>query len=562
VHTTAHPPLASRAASEGSRQVSWLDLLLPATLMAICSLAGITALGLTGPDEPRYASIARAMARTGDWITPRLNGQPWSEKPALYYWLAGIAYRIFGEGEFAMRLPSVLGAVLATLAAAWAALRAYGLDAARLTLFMLPATIGMIGFSHSAAGDMLFTALLAATAAAAAEILQAKRPGLPSRIAFGALLGAAVLAKGPAAVVLAGGSVLLWALLSRRIAAAFGFFHPACLAAFAAVAVPWYALCAARNPDFVRVFFFEHNFQRYLTPMFQHPQPFWFFVPVLLAAAFPWTVLTAPLLLDAARAPKSSGWRDSPAMFFACWVAFPLLFFSFSESKLPGYMLPALPPLVLLLATALARRISTQGAPPHRWLVPVALSFPFLALFSGVWLRQLPADSGLSAPAASSALLALAAGGGVVCALLAWKHRERAAIGGIAALMAALVVATASTALPTLDPYLSARQAAEVTMREAARVTMQEAAREATQTTAREAGPGDPVFVYAADRSLQFGLEYYLDRPVPDWTASAPRPAWVWTTPARSADLERFGGAVVRKLTQEAWLMRINAPGP
>ena len=163
--TITQSPIRSRAAEESSRQISWLDLLLPAALMLVCFFAGIGAMGLSGPDEPRYAAIARNMARTGDWITPRLNGQPWFEKPALYYWLAGAAYRVFGEGELAMRLPSVLGAILATLAATWAALRAYGLDAARLTLLMLPVTVGLISFSHSAAADMLFAALLAATAA-------------------------------------------------------------------------------------------------------------------------------------------------------------------------------------------------------------------------------------------------------------------------------------------------------------------------------------------------------------------------------------------------------------
>ena len=358
MNTVKQPPIRSRAIHEGSTQVSWLGLLLPSALMAVCFLSGISALGLTGPDEPRYAAIARDMARTGDWVTPRLNGQPWFEKPPLYYWLAGASFRVFGEGEFAMRLPSVLAAVLATLAAAWAALRACGLDAATFTLLMLPVTIGLIGFSHSAAPDMLFAALLAATAAAAAEMLQSKRPGMPSKIAFGFLLGAATLAKGPAAVLLAGGAVLLWSLMARQFRAAFRFFHPACLLAFAAAAVPWYALCTARNPDFFRIFFLEHNLQRYLTPVFQHPQPFWFFGPVLLAAVFPWTALVAPLILDASRALKKGEWRDSPSLFFGCWVIAPLLFFSFSESKLPGYILPAVPPLVLILAATLARRLS------------------------------------------------------------------------------------------------------------------------------------------------------------------------------------------------------------
>ena len=215
--TVAQAPIRSRSAEESACRISWLDLLLPFALMGICFFVGLSALGLTGPDEPRYAAVARNMARTGDWVTPRLNGEPWFEKPVLYYWLAGFTYRLFGAGEFAMRLPSALAAILATLAAAWAALRAYGSDAARLTLLMLPVTVGVVSLSHSAAFDMLFAGFLAAAAAVAAEMLQKPRASMPSMIAFGFLLGAATLAKGPAAVLLAGCATLLWAVVSRQI---------------------------------------------------------------------------------------------------------------------------------------------------------------------------------------------------------------------------------------------------------------------------------------------------------------------------------------------------------
>ena len=330
-------------------------------------------------------------------------------------------------------------------------------------------------------------------------MLQRKRAGTPAQITFGFLLGVATLAKGPAAVLLAGGAILLWALASRQFAAALRFLHPVCLAAFAVTAIPWYALCAARNPDFVRVFFLEHNVQRYLTPVFQHPQPVWFFVPVLLAAVFPWTALVAPLMLDATRALKSGQWRDSPALFFGCWVIAPLLFFSFSQSKLPGYILPAAPPLVLLLALTLSRRLAPSAGSSRAWIALVGCTLPLLALFAGYGLKRLPADSGLAAPGAWTPLLILAAAGGLVCALLAWGRRERAAIAGVAILTTALIAATATEALPRLDPYLSAREAARITQ---------------TQTPS-----ADRVFVLNTDRSLQFGLEYYLDHSVPDWTS-------------------------------------------
>ena len=263
-----------------------------------------------------------------------------------------------------MRLPSVLAAVLATLAAAWAALRAYGLDAATAHAAdaaghhradrLFPLGCGRHAFRRDPrrfGGGRCRNIAVETPGHAIEDRLRfsvgRRHPGKRSR-------SRAPGGRGRSSVV---------PDASRQLRAAFRFFHPACLLAFAAAAVPWYALCTARNPDFFRVFFIEHNLQRYLTPVFQHPQPFWFFAPVLLAAVFPWTALVAPLILDASRALKNPGeWRDSPSLFFGCWVIAPLLFFSFSESKLPGYILPAVPPLVLLLAATLSRRLSPDAA--------------------------------------------------------------------------------------------------------------------------------------------------------------------------------------------------------
>ena len=237
----------------------------------MCLFSGLGALGLVGPDEPRYAAIARAMAETHDWVTPRLWGTPWFEKPVLYYWAAGIAMRIFGVNEFAARLPSALGALIAVVAVAWTALRSYGVGAAWYALLMLPTTVAMIGFSRAATPDMLFAGMLTAAMAIAAEMLRKSRPGPVLQIAFGFFLGAAVLAKGPAAVILAGGATLLWAGLSRQWRVPFRFLHPLIITTFCVTALPWYILCALRNPDFLRDFLWHHNFERYLTPVFEHP---------------------------------------------------------------------------------------------------------------------------------------------------------------------------------------------------------------------------------------------------------------------------------------------------
>ena len=380
-------PIRSRAAEEGSFQIPLWGVPLVLLLLYVCLFSGLGALGLVGPDEPRYAAIARAMAETHDWITPRLWGTPWFEKPVLYYWTAGIAMRLFGVSEFAARLPSALAALLAVIAAAWAALRSYGLGAAWLSLLILPTSVAMIGFSRAASPDMLFAGLLTAAMAVAVEILQKPRPGPFLRIAFGFFLGAAVLAKGPAAVILAGGATLLWAALSRQWRAPFRFLHPLIIAVFCVTALPWYVLCALRNPDFLSVFLWQHNFERYVTPVFQHPQPFWFFAVILLLAILPWLPLLIISVMDGAARLRSVERVSSPALFFVCWAVFPLLFFSLSQSKLPGYILPAVPAVVLMLGTSLARYVRGKSGTLYLTVGSIGLIIPAgIGIALAIWI--------------------------------------------------------------------------------------------------------------------------------------------------------------------------------
>src|SRR5438270_6320504 len=140
---------------------------------------------------------------------------------------------------------------------------------------------------------MLTTATVCAAVALGLVTTTENTPILPrtpwlALILFGFFLGLAVLAKGPAAIMLSGGAVFFWAVFTKRWRDALYLLHPAALVAFCVTALPWYILCAHRNPDFFRIFIIEHNFQRYLTPGFQHIQPFWFYVPVLLVAFLPW----------------------------------------------------------------------------------------------------------------------------------------------------------------------------------------------------------------------------------------------------------------------------------
>jgi 4-amino-4-deoxy-L-arabinose transferase-like glycosyltransferase len=316
------------------------------------------------------------MQETGDYITPRLYGKPWFEKPPLYYWGAALSFKLFGVSETSARLPSAISALLATLTLAWLALRLYGAETARWLLLLLPTTVGMIGFSHAAATDMPFAAMLTIAMVFAAQLLnlvpaattQSQSSTAPTSsfrssisltsstsftsFLFGFFLGLATLAKGPAAIILSGGAVLLWAAFTNRWRDALRCLHPFAIASFCLTSLPWYILCAHRNPDFFRVFIVEHNFNRFLTPQFQHIQPFWYYVPILLFAVFPWTILLLVRIYSFCRKSLREHLASPSDLFCVCWSIFPLAFFSISKSKLPGYILPCIPVIGLLLARA------------------------------------------------------------------------------------------------------------------------------------------------------------------------------------------------------------------
>jgi 4-amino-4-deoxy-L-arabinose transferase-like glycosyltransferase len=370
----------------------------------ICLFGHLGALGLVGPDEPRYAWIARAMAQSGDWVTPRLFGNPWFEKPILYYWAAAICFRLHLPAEWAARLPSAFAALVAAISIGWLGSRFERVAKFRAwrAALLFSTSLAAIGFARAAAPDMLFAASITLAMASAGELLRAsgvlcgEANAAPTNrspaglLCFGAFLGFGVLAKGPAAIILAGGAVAIWALATKHWAPAFRLLHPYAIASFSVVALPWYILCARRNPDFVRIFIFQHNFERYVTPRFQHRQPIWFFIPITLLALLPWTPFLLPAGVDGLRLWREKTWHHSPAFFFACWAFFPILFFSFSQSKLPGYVLPAIPALALVMSISAARWIEERSKARARTFLLLALTWIGLAVTGFFWLGRLP----------------------------------------------------------------------------------------------------------------------------------------------------------------------------
>jgi 4-amino-4-deoxy-L-arabinose transferase-like glycosyltransferase len=328
-------------------------------LIAALLLFRLGAVPLLGPDEPRYTRVAVEMHRSRDFVTPTLQGRPWLEKPALYYWLAAAAMDVRGETETAARLPSALAALLMAGATAVFGARVYG---ARAGLWAaLVCGTGVLAFAYGRAASM--DMLLAATVTAATALVGLRLLDIAGRLAVpaaGALCGLAVLAKGPLGLLLPGLAVLGWLAATRDRHAARRLLSPMAALLFLAVAGPWYLLVyRAQGQAFVDVFLLDHNVRRFTSTIHRHPGPPWYYVPVLLGGLFPWTGLLVPALAQV-RAR-----RDRADLFVLSWLVLPLLFFSAAGSKLPGYILPCLPPLALWMGRAAERMARAERATPE-----------------------------------------------------------------------------------------------------------------------------------------------------------------------------------------------------
>jgi 4-amino-4-deoxy-L-arabinose transferase-like glycosyltransferase len=361
------------------RDRSFADWLLVLGFCGFLFFFGLNYFGLIGADEPRYAQIAREMLARHDWITPVLGGKPWLEKPILYYWQAMLSYWIFGVSDWAARIPSAIDATFAVTAVFLFLRRfrpGFHVDGALMTA----SAAGIVGFSRAASTDMpLAAAFTIAMLAWFAWHETQRRIYLASFYLFLAL---AALAKGPVGPFLAALIVVIFAFLCRDWRLLWRTLWLPGITVFCAVALPWYVAVQMRNPDFFRQFVLEHNLARFATDLYHHQQPLWYYAPATLLALLPWTIFVAEAVTETIRLWRSEGENSARSdhalnLFLIIWLFVPVIFFSFSQSKLPGYILPALPAGTILLAEYVRRHVIEEIPPPFH--VPVLHSVAAVA---------------------------------------------------------------------------------------------------------------------------------------------------------------------------------------
>ena len=369
---------------------------------------------LFDPDEGRNAEVAREMAASNDYLLPHLDGLPYLDKPVVYFAASALAMEVLGPTETAARLPAYLFTLATIAIVVLFARRRWGPDAGWLAGLAL----GTMPLVMAYARATIFDSTLAFCTTAAIIAFWGERPVLAW-----AAIGLGALTKGPVAILIPLATVVPHALLTGRPLR--GLFPWQGLGAFALVALPWFIAVSIRIPEFPHYVFVRETLERVTTPKFHRTAPWWYYLPIVPVAAFPWIV---PALA------RVKHWRwawlarqDNPnageAILLACWVLGPLAFFTVNQSKLPQYVLPLMPAFGLAAARLLAREgIGVAGRGYAALAALLGLALVSLTVWLPAPIALTPAQRAAIPPTALALGIAL-----VVSAALVWLAARRGA---------------------------------------------------------------------------------------------------------------------------------------
>ena len=332
-------------------------VLLALLLLGILFFATIGVRPFANPDEGRYTEIPREMLVNRDWISPRLNGVLYFEKPPLLYWLQAVALKVGGVNEFSSRFWTAAFALIGCAATYLTGSRLFGEKSGLFAALVLGTSLLYFILSQIVILDMAVSVLI--SSALFAFLLAVREPPGRRRFLlchlFFLLLALATLTKGLIGIVIPGAIIFLWVLLLNKWRNLWPFYPLTTVPLFLLVAVPWHYLAWRAHPEFAWFYFVNEHFLRYLTPAgHDRVEPIWYYFVILPIGLIPWAGFL-PQSLRQAFAGGWKGFRERPeTAFLIIWVLFILLFFSASSSKLAPYILPAYPPLALMIGSSLA----------------------------------------------------------------------------------------------------------------------------------------------------------------------------------------------------------------
>lgn len=344
------------------------------------------------PDEGRYVGVAWEMLRSGDWLTPTLNGLPYFHKPPLFYWITAASLWLFGHHEWAARVASLLGAVLGA-SALYTFIRRWSNErtarAGLVALLVQPLWLIAAQFANL---DMLVAGCISATIVLLAHAVLLADHGKPWRAVMTsawAMAALGVLAKGLIGFVLPAAVIVVWLILQKRWRSLFTLFWWPGILVFLALTAPWFVAMQQRFPEFLDYFFVVQHFKRFTESGFNNVMPFWFYPAVLCVCFLPWL----PWMVRALK-PRSgpSEPRKAIRLLMLVWPVMIVLFFSLPKSKLLGYVLPAVPPLAFLAADGFLSQAPLSRASIRLWRIGAGIGC-LLTLGILTWLAVYPTKS-------------------------------------------------------------------------------------------------------------------------------------------------------------------------
>ena len=334
-------------------------VILAAALFGVAWFVGLGYRDLFQTDEGRYAEIPREMLATGDWVTPRLDGLKYFEKPPLQYWITAATYAVAGESNATSRLWTALTGFLGILMTAFAARRLFGAGAAWGAAALLGGSVYYAIMGHFNTLDMGVTFFMSASLFGFLLAMQAGEERVRRGWMYVAWAAAAfaTLSKGLEAVVLPGAVFVLYVLITREWSRFKQLHVYGGLLIYILIAAPWFLLVSLRNPEFPQFFFIHEHFQRFLTTVHHRYAPWWYFIPILLFGLLCFLPQAARSAAGLFRQHeyKSEPGRFNAVLFLWLWCGFIFLFFSLSDSKLGSYILPIFPALALLVGREIAK---------------------------------------------------------------------------------------------------------------------------------------------------------------------------------------------------------------
>jgi 4-amino-4-deoxy-L-arabinose transferase-like glycosyltransferase len=445
------------------------DVLALLALCLLCLVLFFFRLGghpLWDVDEGMHASTSKDIVLTHDWVTTRFNGQNFYDKTVLFNWFVSLSFLAFGFTEFAARFPAALlgfGTVIVTFLLGR---RMLGTRAGLLAGAVLATSPEFIVLSRSVMHDISLAFFITLALAFFFFAYRSERRRTLRLMLFYASLGAAVLAKGPIGLLLPGLIIFLFLLVRGRLDFLKEMSIGWGILVFLAVAAPWYVLISMRNEDYVRYFFLKQNFGNFLSKtQAHHPQPFWYYVPVVLGGMLPWSFFLPLALVRAFR----QGLRkmDDGLLFSLLWFAAIFLFFSAAHSKLETYLLPSFPAVALLVAGVWNGLMADRDAKDLRsaiWsLAPLAVLL--VAATAYLVLRhpsfpKMEGEYGIGASDLASFLIVITIILASALVLLLLRMRRASFVALAAAFSVGFLVALA-VIIPRADPYRSTKKLAQ-----------------------------------------------------------------------------------------------------